>query len=444
MKLKDQKLLIFRHVQRTIALAVIATFLSTQLSATCATGAAVTLPYPRGAYGMLGLTDQISSSTSTCSYTTTSEQLLQQNMGLVGILLDVPWSSLETTSTSIDWTSGAGLEFVDRVQEAQVCGFAVAIEMPTMLNNLPQWVYTNVNNGGIYSQIVTLGSYTCSTPCTGTAPVFWDATFNTERISFYQAVATEISTLPAAVRNNIVAVLIDPFGVESDDWEVNLLASELTGPSATVSPSTPAYSNSLMLSAAQTLISGAASAFPHLNIKVPIQVSPVVTPDSNMMLATDVLNWAYRYFPVGSFYGQVNHLHGNSPDGCSGALPCAISGDATLNLLAQYGPIGLQDAGAVINGASDSPSCRQNGTSPCQPSPCDPSSNYGTPTYAMVLGNSVATMDTYSPAFWEVWKGDAITQTNPGTTCTISSSDQTDMDTVFTNATISLGGNSRR
>lgn len=443
MKLDDQKCLSLRQVHRVIALALIAALLATQLSATCATGPTATLPYPRGAYGMLGLTDQISSSTSGCAYTTTFEQLLQQNTGLVGILLDVPWSSLETTSTSIDWTSSVGLEFVDRVEEAQACGLAVAIELPTMLNNLPRWVYTNVNSGGIYSQTVTLGSYTCSTPCTGTVPVFWDATFNAERIAFYQAVAAEIVTLPTLVQNDIVAVLIDPFGVQSDDWEVSLLASELTGSGATLYPSTPAYSNATMLSAAETVITGAANAFPRLNIKVPIQVSPVVSPDNNMTLAKNLLDWAYNNFPAGTFYGQVSHLHGNSPHGCYGALPCTITGDVTLNLLAQFSPIGLQDAGAVINGAIDSPSCRQNGTSPCQPSPCDPPSDYGTPTYASVLGYAVSTMETYAPAFWEVWKGDAVTSTNSNSTCPIISSDQANMDTVFTNATVSLGGIAR-
>jgi len=434
-------------------------------------------PYPPGVYGtwpifvlntkstppMLVQQDISVPGATVCTPTTTDNggytgELLLKNGpaprgagGLVGILLEVLWTWVPgTNAASLDWSVMNNL-----LIEAQACNLRVALSLDMPLaaspdmspTSLPPWVEQQIE----MIKTVRLDI--------GTVPVFWDPIFNGDRVAFIQAAAANIATLPTAVQQNIIAVLAQPFGATTDDWNIphsdsNVMAWQKAG-----------YSTSTMLAAGQMILKAAAKAFPSLNLKLPIQAegteldmldgtNPPGT-DGGVALATQVLPWAYTTFP-GRFFAQLNFVSTKSPPDC--VSPCSldttVSPNPVFDLIRTYQPqgVGLQDVAAAVDGGVPTtingvPTyCLQNGgvtlpnggVIPCTPpSPgvavCD------SVQYATVSQNSWYVVQTYAPTFWEISRGDATTATGSQNPCQITTDGGQDlMRNVFAAVTTQL------
>jgi hypothetical protein len=262
-------------------------------------------PYLPGVYGMWPVDVPISSSQTQC-VPTSEGALLLANKGVVGILLEVPWTSVDMGSTgpSPDFTQMNQL-----LTEAQLCGAArpgglrVALSLSMPLDNqapagppgLPPWVVNQITcsppsipcpNGMMIQETVNLGASICADPpsCSvPVVPVFWDPVFNDDQVGFIKAAADDIynptkdpTKLPAAAAQNIVAVLAQPFGATTDDWNIPHASDQVTAwlQAAKNSTSNPACNMSqnstsifacYMFGAAQTILNAAAENFPTLN-----------------------------------------------------------------------------------------------------------------------------------------------------------------------------------
>jgi hypothetical protein len=440
----------------------------------------------------------------TCTPATThppyTGQLLLENRpeplgtgGVVGILLNVPWTSVYTGSgpSQQDWSAMDQL-----LIEAQACGLSVALQLSMPLDNvppfagppgLPQWVADQITcsppscpNGQIQETVIlgtpnlpNSASNICPPPQQTPScmvPVFWDPTFNNDRVGFIQAAAAHIYTsglLSPAVQQNIVAVLVQPFGAADDDWfiphsGVDANCHPIQGEVDQVMAwQTAGYSTSTMLAAAQTILNATAAAFPSLNLKLPIQsegacldgINPVTGTDvaagTDVALATQVLSWAYGASSgiSGRFFAQLNfvtsNVNGKSPPDC--VSPCQLDNPhspySVFNLIRKYQPqgVGLQDLTAAVDGAVDS--CQQNGGTPQNPGTCTPCDSPPV-QYATVSQNTWNVVQTYTPRFWEISRGDATTATGPNNIppsgCPITSPEQVLMRNVFSAATTEL------
>jgi hypothetical protein len=409
-------------------------------------------PYPPGVYGMwptvvpnsAGVPNDISSGVrcsgtpeqctvpTTCMPATThppyTGQLLLENRpeplgtgGVVGILLNVLWTDVDTgiSGPMLNWNAMDQL-----LIEAQLCGLSVALSLDMPLTSLPPWVAGQLSPSGPI-QTVNLDI--------GTVPVFWNTTFNKYRANFIQAAATHIYSsglLSPDVQQNIVAVVAQPFGAMTDDWDIPSTDSDVTA------WKTAGYTTNIMLGAAQTILNAAAENFPTLNLKLPIQVDLDIPPTgTDVGLATQVLDWAYGAFP-GRFFAQLNFVRANTnpsaPNCATSTTPCPASPPdcvspcqldavnrqtdmpvnpqspySVFNLIRQYQPqgVGLQDVAAAVDGGAPGNNCQQNGTIPCTPPICNDSTD---PTqYATVSQNTWYVVQTYTPTFWEISRGDA-------------------------------------
>jgi hypothetical protein len=332
-----------------------------------------------------------------------------------------------------------------------------------------------------------------TTPCL--IPVFWDPTFNKDQVGFIQAAATHIATMyprPSPgqqnpVAQNIAAVLVQPFGATDDDWNIPhsmsdggvdqvtawLTAAEnsTSNPACNMSGNSTSVFACYMFGAAQTILNAAATAFPSQNLKLPIQAEGTAldgtnpTTGTDVALATDVLSWAYGTSSGFSerFFAQLNFVRANtnpsapncatpttpcpaSPPDC--VSPCSLdmpqSPYSVFNLLRQYQRqgVGLQDVGAAVDGGAPNNDCQQNGTTPCTPPTCNDSTD--PVQYAVVSQNTWDVVQTYTPRFWEISRGDATTAFGTANPCYPSypiglpSDQQAAMRTVFADATTQL------
>jgi hypothetical protein len=471
--------------------------------------------YPAGVYGMWPITiyhpdttpptlvtQHISSSQTRCIPTlaTTTDPysgaLLLANTGVVGILLEVPWTSVDTgmTAPSYNWKP-----MNDVLTEAWLCGLRVALSLSMPLDNtttagpqgLPPWVMNQIgcvsncpNGMAITNTVMNLSTDSdsmkiCMAPGSPTnclcpamdsnknclAPVFWDMTFNMDRMNFIQAVAADIfgtpnipAMLPADAQQNIVAVLVQPFGATTDDWNIPHALTPEAIPVDCLAWNTAGYSTTIMFGVAQMILNQAAESFPTLNLKLPIQAEGIaldqlpsttpcmnLTPGTGVDLATQVLQWAYRTstnlppppptFPLGSFFAQLNFVTTVPPQ----------PNNPVFNLIQQYQPqVGLQDVAAAVDGPEDN--CQQNGD---MMMPCAPPAAPGTPPaiaavcdsvqYATVSQNTFNNVvQPHTPRFWEISRGDDTTAIGLMNPCPITSDDQCSMRDVFSAATTQL------
>jgi hypothetical protein len=311
-----------------------------------------------------------------------------------------------------------------RLIEAQACGIPVVLSVATALTNLPVWVQQQPS----IQRVALTGA--------GIVPVFWDPTFNDDRVNLIQAAAADIATLPPIVSGNIAAVLFQPFGAAHDDWAIPHTTTNIAEWKGA------GYATALMVNTAKRVIDATAAAFPTKNMKLPVQDNGNLDdPDNGVLLAQQVLAYAYGTYGK-RFYAQLDFLNSTkSPPNC--VSPCALdqakSPFEVFNLLRQYGSqgygVGIQDVDASINGGVPDNGCRQNGfSSPC--TPCD------TPPvqYADVSQASWNIAATYKPTFWEIWNGDGLTQTPNLSTCPITSAGQAAMIQVFAAATAQMRG----
>jgi hypothetical protein len=284
----------------------------------------------------------------------------------------------------------------------------------------------------------------------GTVPVFWDTTFNNDRVAFIQAAATDLAAQPGF--SNVVAVQAQPFGATSDDWNVPH-STNSGGVNQVTNWQQAGYTTTNMLSAAERIIAATGTAFPTLNLKLPIQVtSSSLDPDPNdsndvTYLAQEVVAYAYSKYP-NRFYAQLNFLNSTkSPNdycvgGSCGTPDWDQSPEAVFDILGYYQSlgygVGIQDVDAAVNGfVSDSGTyCRQYGTDTqytCTPCDTTYSSNPNV-SYATVAQDAWNIAATYTPTYWEIWNGDAVTTTGNQNSCSIDSSGQAGMRSVYSSA----------
>src|SRR5262249_48118326 len=144
-------------------------------------------------------------------------------------------------------------------------------------------------------------------PGYGPVPVFWDATFNRYRIRLINATANFIRALPTTVSRNVVAVMAQPFGARTNDWNVPHTQDQINawlnaGYRVGASPGQPSVR---MLNAAKTILNATAAAFPNKNIKLPFHVTAEALDGTKIALADAVLRYAYTRYPM-RFHAQLN------------------------------------------------------------------------------------------------------------------------------------------
>jgi hypothetical protein len=198
-----------------------------------------------------------------------------------------------------------------------------------------------------------------------------------------------------------------------------------------------------MLNTATAILDAVAGSFPSQNIKLAFQVTAEALDGTKTALAKAVLAYGYAHYP-GRFYAQLDILRGLSPRSC--AAPCNLDAAGENNnplslfkLLRDHqyaeGMTGIQDVAGVVNGPVDD--CRQNGQHPCYPCDVPPAQ------YSDVLQTTVNVALSYTPAFFEVWNGDAKTQTGAANSCPITNPGKAAMRQVFSNTTSAMGGTPR-
>jgi len=335
-------------------------------------------------------------------------QQITQNLGIVGILLVVPWDSVETLPGNYNWTVTS-----TRVEEAKSAQLVVSLNLitsplaaPDYIKNSPQVVKINFTDTNQFHPQF------CKTT---QLSAFWDATFHANKIKLIQDAGKTFASNPT-----VVAVHASFANLRTDDWLVPHFKGTVPGCSTEVddvkSLLLAGYKTNLVTQVGKEIITAWAQAFPSQVLKLPLGMTSkdLDNDGTQSYQAETITNWAFSQYPD-RFFVQMNSLNTArvTLDQLKQENPGPNAYDYLYKILSQH-PMALQMVAAAENGGKDG--CRQNnGKSPCPP--------------VQVAQQSIDIALTYYTHSLEFW--------------TIDSS-VVELRQLMLNATLVMGGNPRK